>query len=1293
MYEITVADINNVLKSVANNSSSIDLQQAKQWLVDYANGEAKLEDSDDAYTGFGRLLGLMESIVPEDASKAEEVFVQDVNARVGNMSENNEENNRTVDEDQNNNADQGNEQDNTNQDSNANQNESVQPQQRTVLLRARSENADAVELRFSKTVLDVYHDMKLVSNKDYKVVQASNSVKDIDEFLATVKRLTPAQELDFAERFVKSQIRTQNSIEDVPPVILAKAYESLRTKSAAGRASAQDVALTDLVKNRIDDLANQFALFRGNNVVPTVGQQKVFNFVDMTNIADSYDGYKKMFETRLADFPNGSTDNFVSVLQNNIRNAQGVMDAYDSAWGLDAINKNNAGKVASSLNKNWNGLNKRLDAVRIPNSVLEICSHYQFLDANGAPIPQFVDVNNIPVLNFVSGAKLDSNGRLAQIINLAKQDIAMQNVASQNNISDADLARSLVDRIGLKLFEIDTASKTIHGALEEPDQFVNPAKRQQFLADLAQNVGAILDSDYNAVLEGQVNQTAGFAARLNSKLGNESAKTGTFFNNVFKPIENIDKRGTKARLQQNDKVKTRIEFFKRILKGFASAFLVSAAITAIATAAAATAGISLAASIATIGVITAIATSFVRIQKWKKAREANGLSAGIKDLLSDKRMLASLGTTTLAVAAMCFGVAGLGAAAAALGYGALAVGGTTNAVQMFNDARAANMSNTEAVVWAVANAAAVLAGGITGRMATNYAINEFNSANPENTTFQKEEHSQRTDHITHEETHTQYTQEALDNAERISKMWYQNNPTELQHRVDLINQYNLEHGTNIDPYRAIMINGDAGGQTFDNMNLLADDAGNVMQSHGNHRLFGVDWLRDNPDFTRDDIIQARNLFNPDGTINNDAMDVISRLDLAVNADNSVGAVTQGDNPLHNAPGLKMNAVGPNGEPVYNTYATGPSVFETTTINTTEDVITDTTNYTPVDVSHAAGMFGIYYEDVKQKLKRLRNRLGSFMDNLFGKKEEPKPEDEEKPEPKPEDKEDEEDIKKPEPKPEDEDDELEDIKEPEPKPEDKEDEEDIKKLEPELKDEQKPEQQQEQEHFGHGADEPGFEFEEEENAWPEDDRLKSGVKNDEPKDETGDKEDIKDDDNENNNKGENKMIRPRNYRWLEERAKRTHRGIHKDVEEHKDEVVDPRDGLYGDIDDTEYWQEKPMPKRPEVREGKANRRPRNYRWLLEKARRVYNKHEFFDDDVAIKDSKKDAFQQASGRTMLNLANALKTEQAKLDELKGVYAYMQKNQDSNPYFKVALTDLDRQIADTKAVISYMEKQVNR
>ncbi|MBQ6110466.1 MAG: hypothetical protein IJL05_03740 [Alphaproteobacteria bacterium] len=843
------------------------------------------------------------------------------------------------------------------------------------IVRQRSDNADVIELKFCKTTLDIYHDMGLVSAADFDSIKNAN-VEIVDAFLAKIHALSESQELDFAERFV----RKTNDINSVVPIILANAYKSLQNKPSLNNA---DQDLLNRIKKRIDVLSGQFASL-GNNEIVKNSENTVFNYLDVTNVADTYDGYDKMFAVRLADFQNNSNNKTALMLKNNRIKANAVIEQYDNVWGLDNIEN----VTINQIEKRWDELNSVLSKIKITEDVKQLIAKYKFLDADGVAIPQFITKQGERVSDYIDGCDVIPDGRLAKIIDLAKHDVALMHTAKVNeHIDVADLSKEVNERIPLKLYEIDTADKIMNGASEHPNQFTNNEFLDEFIVDLSVDGGCISDAGYNASLDNQVNQTAGFAARLKNKIQNGSSSMGNLAIKLFKPLESIDKRAD-ARIHQTTnqdnkecKRQKRIEFFKRILKGFGSAFLVSAALTTIATAAAATAGVSVAASFATIGIITGLSVSVLQIQKWRKSQQTQGLPSDITALLKDKRMLMSLGTTGIAAVAMVFGAAGLGQTAMALGYGALAIGGTTNAVQMYKDAKSSGMSAKESVAWSIANTLAVVIGGISGRGVAQYGIANYNQMNPENKIFQQEHHSKQLVEKIRTETRTSYTQDALDNAKRIAQMWYQDNPQQLQHRVDLINEYNATHGTTIDPYRAIVLNADAGGQTFDNM-ALYHDGGKVSLSGGNHKVFGSNWMTDN-NFSKNEIADLKNLFNTDGTINKNGMDIARRVDVLVSAKNEVGIVSAGDVQHHDGV-LPPNTVDKMGKPVYNTYAPVEKnpAFQTNTVEIVDKTYVDTTNYTSADNTGGMGMFGVNQPKQKGMFAKLRNRLGSFVDSVF-----------------------------------------------------------------------------------------------------------------------------------------------------------------------------------------------------------------------------------------------------------------------------------------------------------------------
>ena len=414
-------------------------------------------------------------------------------------------------------------------------------------------------------------------------------------------------------------------------------------------------------------------------------------------------------------------------------------------------------------------------------------------------------------------------------------------------------------------------------------------------------------------------------------------------------FNNINDTGDTPR---DSKRNVRKLFLLKMLKGIASAFLVSFALTIIATAGAAVAGVSLAVAMATIGITAGIVTSAIQIQKWRKQRKVNGEDSSLNSLLKDKQMLTKLGTTGLAAVAMIFGASGLSQAAGVFGFSAIAVGGSSSSISMYKDARNVGMTKEEAIVWSIANAGAILLSGLAGRATAGAAIDAINQNNPENEVFQDKSTVIQEKHTTVDV----YDDKAIHNAEKICKMWYRDNPAELQHRVDMINSYNSSHGTNINPYRAIMISGDAGGQTFDNMALHVDGGG-VQYSGGNHNVINTDQWRQDYGFTKSEINSVKSLFDGN-SINSDAIETFQKLDRIVSINNEIGRVSAGD-ATHYDGVLHRNTVDRSGNPVYNTYADGKSAFIQQDIVTNEE----TTVFDPLKEGKVA-MFGVGMRKVK-----------------------------------------------------------------------------------------------------------------------------------------------------------------------------------------------------------------------------------------------------------------------------------------------------------------------------------------
>ena len=835
-----------------------------------------------------------------------------------------------------------------------------------IFSRERSANADQNQALLDSIALDVYYDMGLITKSEYENAHG-NTTAQID-LLMSIPDLSGDNAYDFSTRFV-ARVLDQDSdlLYSVPPSALAKAYVKIKESLASDGLGDQERQTLEnqqkRISDRIDSLINDFSAQVG------------YHFVDTTNIADVYAGYNEMFDAREPDITDA---NLRSQISSNRTVLETYISEYDRLNRISSIDDTTAESAAEHAEENYDKAWTRMSDISPDQSTMDIASKYKFLDENGQEIPQFDSETN----------KLISDSKLANVINLARHDITMQNVFDEsiNDKSNESLQSELNKAVLYKLFEIDTAEKIAQGIAEDPERFTNPENFNKFITELSANGGSISHDAYNDAMDAQVNKTAGFAQRVKQKLGKFASKATGFFKKVFKPIENIDKRA-RDRVVPDKRMK-RVDFFKRILMGFGSAFLVSAAITTIATAAAAVSGLSIAAAMATVGVVSAIAVSYFQIKKWRDTQRLNGKDDSVSALLKDKRMLASLGTTAIAAIAMSFGAAGFTQAASVLGFGALALGGGSNVVATYKDAKNSGMSTAESISWALANAAAVIGGAIAGRVTAGAVIDSYNNHNPENTIFQSEQTTVRQE--THVETHTVYTQDAMDNAERIAKTWFADNPGELQRRVDMVNAYNSEHGTNINPYRAVMLSADAGAQTFDNMALHVDGGG-VEYSGGRHTVLTQQWAHDN-DISMSDIDALRHMF--DGNrISSHAMNAAMDIDQIVSATNEVGPVSSGSAPHYDGV-LPQNTFDANGEPVFDTYTDGNSAFTTNTTTYTYSI--EDTMLTPEN-NGAVGMFGVKADTVTQNL---RDSAGSLADKIRKQKPAPTPDPDPVPNPDP-----------------------------------------------------------------------------------------------------------------------------------------------------------------------------------------------------------------------------------------------------------------------------------------------------
>ena len=867
--------------------------------------------------------------------------------------------------------------------------------------RKRAMSPDEIEENFCRTTLDIYRDMARIKKSEYEQYK-DKDIKEIRKFLSSLPDMTHQQEMKFAELFVRKH---RESIDSIPPVILANAYQSLRKKVESGvRGTAED--LCNILTVRIDELAAQFSLFDGKSVT-FEGEIKdnVYNFVDVTNVANTADGYRKMFIARLHDFPKGVTGGYSEELRDNVKKLDNVIGEYDDAWNLHNVGDENV------TEKRFDALNSVVAKFDIPNDIKEKIAKYKFLDSANNEIPQFVSLSGEEKVDYVDGDEIISGSRLAQIIDLARNDVIMRHVANskRTQIDETKLKKEFYDRVLFKLFEIDTVAKNHREILEHPEQFTSPEFFDDFKKILDFGGTGISDLEYNAAMKSQVDQTLGFAARLQEKLKpTPNRKRGRLFEKLLKPLDKIDENKD-VRLGGKDfDSKQKVEFFKNIFKTFGNGLLVSAGLSLISIGAATLTGVSLPVAVATVSIASGITIAALQIRKWQKTHNPNNLDA----LLADKQMLIKLGVTGFAALAMIFGGLGFTKIAMAFGYGSLLGGVSNNAVQMFKAAKSQGFSVAKSVAFSLATVIAGATGAFLGRagVMASYgalhqagdAVNTAATTNEHDNVRQEpvvEQHKSETIVVdeqpkSHFETKVFTSQEGIDDAKQITNLFYQDDLAELQRQVDLIDQYNQTHGTTVDPHRVIMFRADAGGKVPSNYEIQINDAGDTRYTNGCVKVFGPGWLKSHPEFSVDDINQMKNLFNSDGCVNEAAMNVAQRLEMIVSPRNEVGAVQSGDQPLYNTH-LMKNYTDVNGDKAFNTYVNGNSAVEVRQIEVFDEVetpvvvpepqIVPVVNPQPVvhdEPVGMVGMIGMSGPKIVGKFRQFKKRLGTFFDTVL-----------------------------------------------------------------------------------------------------------------------------------------------------------------------------------------------------------------------------------------------------------------------------------------------------------------------
>lgn len=821
-------------------------------------------------------------------------------------------------------------------------------------MRLRSANSDRNEFLIEALQLDVLHDMEIVDDQAYE--NARQNPQQMMETFHQNENLNEEQRAEFEGRLTDKMAENPQLLAVIPPRFLADRYEHLHEEIARKTeqdkdydASAEQRKLT-LLEGRMDELTDNLAK----------GEGLFLN--DVTNVADTYDGYMKMFEVREKHLSDNEQDApKKEAITKGRTQLNEVIGEYDREWNLENVSEQDATRLENRSKE----ISQNLENVELSEESLALVSNFKFLDEQGNAEPQFVGPNGEKSDVWQKGYQIDKESKLADVVRIAKQNVLMENLGSNAELKPEDLSRELNEKLPETLFSLHVADKTVQGALEHPDEFKDKKYLDAFVQDLsnAEKPMTISAPGYEAGVDSMINEVGGYANRLGSKVGKDKAVVV----NMFEPLKDLDKRaGQRTEESKPSKKQVRIEMLKRTAKGAALAFLVSGAITIAGAAAASDAGLTAATGgmnkLAGMAIGTGLATVMAvkSIRKWRKAQKAAGKPAGLKAALKDGRLMTTMATTAMGAAALGFAVTGNPGVAQALGYGSMALGMGSGIVTNYQDARKNGLSGLESLGWAALQAGATVAAGMGGRAAGNAGVDWYNEQNPDNNLFQHEEKIGSHKEFDYTETVTDYA--ALDdNAEKfLENNWYKDHPELLQQRIDALTAAGVEN-----PHHMLLAAHDAGMRAPDNMQMW-----DGTTSHGNHTVFTQAWAAEN-NVPYDDVQAVKNLFDANGNVNPQAVEAYKSVAPHIAEDNFVTRMS--DRPV-------IRELYGDRESTYDAEGKIP----TKTINHYKEV--DDYGMVRNQSDLGVGMVGVFAAPIRG-MKKLKERIGSLADRVF-KKEKP-----------------------------------------------------------------------------------------------------------------------------------------------------------------------------------------------------------------------------------------------------------------------------------------------------------------
>ena len=901
------------------------------------------------------------------------------------------------------------------------------------LRRVRSAESDMNAYQLDILSYDILRSMNKID--EMKPEELSNQDQLYQAVQQAIGKLDDKENAEFNDKFIDVVATNEQVLEGVPPSTLAKAYVSFTTKAAEKNLEIENtddeekkqqliaerdeiLAKKGNVAKRIDDLTDM--------LIADTHEDKDLFFMDDTNVADVYDGYKEMFTVRSDDLRSQQDeDNPNPAITSQIQQMAAGQEALDEQYGsyLDTYGLKDVTKdSAEDLDKRYDKMAEGLAKVELNDETASqvitqteagqdvtlgaLLSSVKFYDAEGNVQPQFKDKDGNETTEWSPGAKVIEGSKLEQTIAMAKQLYVQENLTSKEELTSEDMQKALTEYVPQVLYAANVKSLIEKNVLETPDQYKDretiDKNIDEFVKQLAQDdkTMVVTEAAFTSTKNSIVNQAYAYRGVLAKQLGvakDDAIEKTPILQKVCNNIKPLD-----ARPESRD-VKA---VTPNVWKSYASETLQGMAAAAIGTArvkgaqlcaigvAHAVTGIATANLMLAASTIIPAAVTIKQIYSWRKEQKAQGKPTGFKAMMKDKNMRWTLATTALTEAAVVCAflpIPGARIASAALGGAALAIGVGRAAGNDYKKLRAAGKSKIKAGLAAGIGAAL--------KVGTAFLVNKgmtslFQNYFGEHQTTKHHEGQKEKSH-----TEIRETQEMVDGAKKTLDNFYKGNPEALQHDLDQVREQLHAMGRDdISPEVFLRNACDAGMNTgVDTVNHI--DGGGMVHTHGNNLVMTDSWAQQH-NIDPNDVHALGSIRGADGaiTITDDALKGFDAVKMNVSVSNEVGSTLNplsGDRLSGHQDGVlgRQATVNESGTTVhsddnateFNTYADGKSgyidvkVIDQEEIKPYDEQVTEKVNY---DGPFAAGMIGIRNGGW---IHKMAERAGSLLDKIVGHK--------------------------------------------------------------------------------------------------------------------------------------------------------------------------------------------------------------------------------------------------------------------------------------------------------------------